>query len=194
MGGKKEVGPSPQEAVHQQVLLEDHSEFEKQLKEFLLPGEVVVYRTHDVFLTNKRLIKHRVDWYARAFHFVYSSFEDLDLRFIESIKAKNVINLRLFMLGLLVILLGPVAMFFALIPGAEGVGLFLVSVFVDGLGLGGLLLIGLVLVVSSLLLRDRIVEFWGHGVVVRTRHFHDVDLVKVREAQHLRLMRLGLDK
>ena len=74
-------------------------------------------------------------------------------------------------------------------------GDFLVKNLVDGLGLGGLLLIGFVLIVAGMLLRDRVIEFRGlGGAVIRTKHFHDEELQKVRELQHVRWRRMNMDK
>lgn len=196
MGEKKEVaskkgGASVGAKWH---LLEDDVSPSEELKSFLLPGEHVVYNAEDMFFTNKRIIKHRADWWARTFHFFYSTFEDIDLRHLTGMKAKNVINLRLFFCGLAVMFLGPIAFFFSVVPGLGGLGRFLNIYFVEGLGLPGLFLVGFVLVFCSLILRDRVIEFYSHGLVIRTCHFHDEELVKVRELQHLRLSRLGLDK
>ncbi len=47
----------------------------------------------------------------------------------------------------------------------------------------GLFLLGLILVASSLVLRDRIIEFHGGGTVIRTQGFYDEELVKVRTLQ-----------
>ena len=66
--------------------------------------------------------------------------------------------------------------------------------FVEGLGISGLFLIGIVLIIAAVVLRDRIIEFHGSNTVIRTKHFHDDELMKVRELQHLRMRRIGLDK
>ena len=198
MGEKKEVGEKkvqpPKKGHLKYFSMKGDLHLNEKLKGFLLPGEVVVYQAADLFFTNKRLIKHRVSKAAKFFHFFYSTFEDLDLRFIESIKAKNVINFKMLFLGLLVIALGPLASFLSAIPGIGGIGDFIGNTLVVPLGINGLFLIGVILIVAAVILRDRVIEFWGHGVVIRTRHFHDDELVKVRELQHLRLTRLGLDK
>lgn len=178
-----------------QHLLKPLQELEEDVKEFLLPGEHVVYQSHEMFFTDRRIIKHKHDWFMRTFHYFYSTFEDMDLRFLESIKAKNVINLRLFITGLVIMLVGPISMLVGAIPGLEKVGSFLVKLFVDSIGLGGLLLIGLVLVGASIILRDRIIEFKGTGgSIIRTSHFHDEELQKVRELQHVRWRRMNMDQ
>lgn len=195
MGGKKEVGVQlEQPPVQKRFIMKGGVHLNEKLKGFLMPGEVVIYQAADLFFTNKRIIKHNPSAIAKALHYFYSTFEDLDLRFLESIKAKNVINFKLFVIGLIVIFLGPISAFFGAIPGIEGLGEFIAKHIVDNLGLGGLLLIGVILIASAIVLRDRVIEFWGHGVVIRTKRFHDDELVKVRELQHLRLSRLGLDK
>lgn len=197
MGEKKELGEksdqSPKSHLKHFSMKRD-LELGKKLEGFLMPGEVVVYQAADVFFTNRRIIKHQTSVVAKTLHYFYSTFEDIDLRFVESIKAKNVINFRLFFTGLVFIFFGPIGLFLGLIPGLEGFGSFITDFIVSSLGLGGVLAIGLILIASAITLRDRVIEFWGHGVVIRTKHFHDDELVKVRELQHLRLSRLGLDK
>ncbi|MBW2982926.1 hypothetical protein KY327_01330 [Candidatus Woesearchaeota archaeon] len=192
--GRKEEVDAERESPRKEFLLHGGEGMEEEVKSYLLPNETVVYQAEDMFFTNKRIIKHKHDWFARTFHYFYTTFEDLDLRYLEGIKAKNVINLKLLFWGAVIMLLGPVSLFLTAIPGLGGFGEFIETYLVEGLGLGGLLLIGLILVGSALILRDRVVEFEGHGTRIRSRHFHDDELLKIRELQHIRLRRLGLDK
>lgn len=196
VGGLKVVSKSrmrPSEKKHH--LLKPMKAMEEDVQPYLLPGEHVVYQANEMFFTDRRIIKHKHTWFVRTFHYFYSTFEDLDLRFLESIKAKNVINLRLLFLGLFVMLLGPIGLFIGLIPGFASVGDFLVKHLVEGLGLGGLLLVGFVLIIAAMFLRDRVIEFRGlGGVIIRTKHFHDEELQKVRELQHVRWRRMNMDK
>ena len=177
-----------------QHLLRPSKASEADVKDYLIPGEHVLYQAQQLFFTDKRIIKHKHNWWARTFHFFYSTFEDLDLRFLESIRAKNVVNLRLLFWGCVVLLLGPIAMIIGAIPGLAGLGDFLVNVIVDGLSIGGTLLIGLILVAASVILRDRVVEFHGLNTVIRTHRFHDEELQKIRELQHMRMRSLGMEK
>ncbi|MBD3209020.1 hypothetical protein GF367_01205 [Candidatus Woesearchaeota archaeon] len=197
MGGKKKgvkhrkLRPSEKK----RYLLKPMKSMEQDVKEYLLPGEHVLYQAHEMFFTDRRVIKHKHGWAARTFHYFYSTFEDLDLRFLESVKAKNVINLRLLFWGLFVMLLGPISMVIAAVPGLGWLGSFLMEFFVEGLALGGLLLIGFLLIIAGLILRDRVIEFRGMGgTTIMTRHLHDAELVKVRELQYLRWRSMGLDK
>ncbi len=157
------------------------------IKQLLSSGEHVVYHSDDIYLTNKRIIKRRTTWWARTFHFFYETFEDIDYKFLGSIKAKNIINLKLFSIGLIIILLKPISDFIGAIPGLGFLSSGLLEPIADNLGLGGMILIGLILIVSSLLLRDRVIEFYGSNSVLRARHFFDEELVKVRELQEIRL-------
>ena len=194
MGSSKKKTGGNDQPPKQKFLLHGGEGMEEEVKEYLLPNETVAYQAEDMFFTNKRVIKHKHNWCARTFHYFYTTFEDLDLRYLEAIKAKNVINLKLLFWGLVIMLLGPISIFIASIPGLGGFGQFIETYLVEGLGLGGLLLIGLILVASAVILRDRVIEFIGHGTTIRSRHFHDDELVKIRELQHIRLRRLGLDK
>lgn len=193
MGEIKEVGlrkPSGK----QQHLLKPLPGMELEVKDYLLPGEHVVYHAGDIFFTDRRIIKHKQSALTRHTHFFYRSFEDLDYRFLESMCAKNVVNLRLTFWSVFVFLLGPIAFFLGSIPGLRWLGEFLMLVLVDGLGLGGIFLIGVVLLVAAVVLRDRVIEFRSSGTILRTKHLPDTDLVKVRELQLIRLKRLGLEK
>jgi hypothetical protein len=107
----------------------------------------------------------------------------MDLASLESIKAKNVLNFKLFLSGLLVMLLGPIGVFFSALPGLEQLGYFITDVIVSDLGLGGLVVLGLLLIVSSLIIRDRFVEFRSAGSIMRTRGFSDEELQKIRVVQ-----------
>lgn len=168
---------------------------EEDVKPYLLPGEHVVYQSHEMFFTDRRIIKHRHGWLERTFSHYYSTFEDLDLRFLESIRAKHVINRCLLFWGLFVMLLGPISMVIGAIPGLGWLGRFLMDVFVDGMGLGGLLLASLALVIAGVIIRDRIIEFRGlGGAVIMTTHLHDGELQKIRELQHVRWRRMNMDK
>lgn len=188
---KKHMRPS--EKKHH--LLKPLKEMEDDVKPFLLPGEHVIYQSHEMFFTDRRIIKHRHGWFARTFHYFYSTFEDLDFRFLESVKAKNVINHCLLFWAVVVLLLGPISMVIAAIPGFDWLGVFLMTYLVEGMGLGGLLLTGLVLIIASVILRNRVIEFHGlGGAVIRTSHLHDEELQKVRELQHVRWRRMNMDK
>ena len=190
---KKEVSKEePVEKRH--FLMKGSVTMEKDVKPYLIPGEHVVYQAEELFFTDRRIIKHKHNWFARSFHFFYSTFEDLDYKFIESIKAKNVINLKLLFWGLLIMLLGPVTVFIGSIPGLGKFGEFIMTYFVEGLGVSGLFLIGFVLIIAAVILRDRIIEFHGTNTVLRTKHFHDDELMKVRELQHVLLRRIRQDK
>ncbi|MBN1275476.1 hypothetical protein JXA12_04270 [Candidatus Woesearchaeota archaeon] len=194
MGDKKEVAgekPRPSEAKH--FLMKPMKGMEEEVKGYLLPGEHVIYQAAEMFFTDRRIIKHRHDWFARTFHFFYSTYEDMDYRFLESIKAKNVINAALLFWGLFAMLLGPISIVLGSIPGLGWLGEVIMSTFVDGLGISGLLIIGSVLVIAGVILRDRVIEFHGLNTVIRTTHFHDEELLKVRELQHLRWRRVGMD-
>jgi len=173
--------------VERHKLNEASKEHDNMLKSMLLKGESVAYHAQDIYVTNRRIIKYRVGLWARLMHFFYNTFEDLDLKHLESIKAKNVINLRLLGWGFFVLLLGPIAYVVSAIPGIGPIGDYVLTHIVDDLGLGGLLIIGIILIICSLLLRDRVVEFYGQGSVMRAKHFVDEELVKIRELQLGRL-------
>ena len=181
------------EPVLKKHLFKSSIQKEKELSPYLIPGEVVMYHADDIFFTDRRIIKHRVDWWSQAFHHHYATFDDLDYRWLESIKAKNTINKPLFTLSIVTLLLGPVGIFFAIIPGLRWLGIGILWL-CSALGIGGILLIALVLLVTSLILRDRVIEFHAHGSLIKTKHLHDDELVAIRELQHLRLRRLGLDQ
>lgn len=157
-----------------------HDEF---LSTLLVPGESVKYHDHDMYITSQRIIRYRENKHRNFFHFFYHTFEDLDLSSLEAIKAKNVMNMRLFVIGLIVMFLGPIAAFISFIPGISFIGLFLLYTVVMDIGLGGLLLLGVILVAASLIIRDRYIEFHGGGTVIRSRGFYDEELVKVRTLQ-----------
>lgn len=193
MANKKSGASKNHAETFKQHLLRPSKASEADVKSYLVPGEHVLYQAKQLFFTDKRIIKHKHNWWARTFHFFYSTFEDLDLRHLESIRAKNVVNLRLLFWGCVVLLLGPIAIFFGAIPGLVWLGDLLMSL-VDGLSLGGTLLIGIILVVAAMILRDRVIEFHGFNTVIRTHRFHDEELQKVRELQHMRLRSLGFEK
>ncbi len=199
MVGKKEgkhnlapKGAKHDNADRRTYLIPSSLHLETELRHLLLPGEQIMYQSDDVFFTTRRIIKHRADMWAKAMHFFYNSYEDMDFSDLQSIKAKNVINLRLLFLACVTLLLGPIGNFFMALPGKGIIGGFLLEL-QQSLGLSGVFLVALVLVISAMILRDRIIEFWGHGVVIRTRHFHDDELLKVRELQRVRLKQIGMD-
>lgn len=196
MVGKKETKTTSTKKIDSSdkrtYMIPSTLELEAEMKHWLLPGEQIMYQSDDVFFTTRRIIKHRVDKWAKAMHFFYNSYEDMDFSDLQSIKAKNVINLRLLFLACVTLLLGPIGNFFMALPGKGIIGGFLLEL-QHALGLSGVFLVALVLLVSAIVLRDRVIEFWGHGVVIRTRHFHDDELLKVRELQRVRLKQIGMD-
>jgi len=159
---------------------------EAAIKHVLVSGESVAYHANDIYITNLRIIQYRIDVLARLFHYFYNTFADLDLRHLESIKAKNIINLQLLFWGSFIILLGPIAALISLLPTIGGIGDFILDYIVTPLGLPGVLLLGVLLIVAAVILRDRVIEFYGQGPVIRVSHFDDEELVKIREIQRLR--------
>lgn len=205
MVGKKEGGRSTsqtkKETTHKMkvdasdkktYMLPSSLHLEESVKHMLLPGEQVMYQSDDIFFTTRRIIKHKEGHWAKFMHFFYNAYEDLDFTDLQSIKAKNIINLRLLLLACITLLLGPIGNFFLALPGNGALGNFFLELHYT-LGLSGLFLIAIVLIISAMILRDRVIEFWGHGVVIRTRHFHDDELLKVRELQRVRLKQIGMD-
>ena len=185
--------PKKEPAKRKQHLLQPPKNLEQEIKEFLLPGEHVIYHAKEMFFTDRRIIKHNSGFWPRATHYFYTTFEDLDLRFLESIKAKNVMNLTLLFWGLFIISLGPISTLVSAIPGLALLGKAL-QFLVEGLQLEGMILIGIICIITASILRDRIIEFHGlGGTIIRTRHFHNDELQKVREIQHVRWRRLNAD-
>ncbi len=178
--GEKEEGTIRKYFLHKAT--DDHDEF---LKSLLLGNETILFHCDTIFFTNKRIIKTHIGWWSKIFHYFYSTFEDLDYQFLESVKAKNVINLKLFIAGCIVLLLGPIAAILEAIPGISAIGLFITKYVVNSLQIEGIILIGIILIGASLLLRDRFIEFHGSNSVLRASHFSDEELKKIRELQYI---------
>ncbi len=183
---KKEVEDKKEESIHRAKF--HPARDDSVIKALLTSGEQVVYHSWNVYLTNKRIIKKNTSWWSRMFHFFYETFEDLDYRYLTSIKARNVINLKLFITGLIIPLLGVIAGILDAIPGLSIISKEILWPLVNDLGVFGLILISLIIIISSLIIRDRVIEFYGSdGSVLRANHFYDEELVKVRELQELRM-------
>jgi len=141
------------------VLKPSRSKQDKELQHMLVPGESVAYHAKDIFFTNFRIIKYQTGWWSRSMHYFYNTFEDLDLRFLESIKAKNVINMGLLAWGIVIMALGPIAHFISAIPGIGSIGDFLLTYIVQDIGLVGLILLRVLLILCLMVLRECIIVF-----------------------------------
>jgi hypothetical protein len=158
-----------------------HNDF---LANHLMKGEYAQYHSEEIYITNRRILQCQTSTWSRLFHYSHDTFKDLDLQALETITAKNTINKGLLLIGFCTLLLGPIGWLLSAIPGISPLGGYL-SYLADALGLGGLLTIGLIIIASALIIRDRIIEFKGAGNTLVAKHLNDDELVKVRQMQQL---------
>ncbi|MBR9690310.1 hypothetical protein GOV08_01360 [Candidatus Woesearchaeota archaeon] len=166
-------------------------EHKKEVKEkkldisenIFLKDEHVIYHNGDIFITNRRIIKHGSGMFSKFHEFFSEDYQDMDLQKIVSVKIEEQMNLGFVKIGTLFLLLIPFVLLIGEITALERYVSF-ITFYATQMGIV-LLFLSLLFYVVSFAKKRKVMSVFGEGSARMDFHEYDhKDFLAIRNHQY----------